>query len=432
MNQNPATRSRSRLLLTVLVVVAIALAIFYGVPLLRGSHSSADDAGPPAGGRRGPGMGRGANDPSQAVSVAVGKAGLADVPVTQQALGTVIPNYSVTVTSRVDGELQQVYFTEGQYVKKGQLLAQIDPRAYQATLDQYLGDLAQNQALLKNAQLTAERYKRLVAKDSLAKQDLDTQIATVGQYAGAVKADQAQIDAARLNLTYARITSPIDGYTGLRLVDPGNIVQSSSTSGLVTVTQTNPIAVTFSIPQGQIANVLPKLRQNLALPVKAMDQLGTGVLAQGTLKFISNEIDTTTGSIKLKAVFDNPDEKLYPNQFVNVSLQTDTLHNAVVVPSAAVQLSNQGHFVYVVKDDKVERRAIEVGPVVGDSTVVTKGVANEEQVVTRGIDHLRDGAKVTLEQADGQAAQPASGDQPAGTHKKRDGADKPAASDAKS
>lgn len=200
-------------------------------------------------------------DPNVAVSVAVGTAATADVPVIQQALGTVVPNYSVTVTSRVDGELMAVYFTEGQYVKKGQLLAQIDPRAYQATLDQYQGDMAQNQALLKSAQLTEERYKRLFAKDSLAKQDLDTQTATVGQYAGAVKADQGQIDAAKLNLLYAKIVSPIDGYVGLRLVDPGNIVSSSSTTGIVTVTQTNPIAVTFGLPQAQLATLLPKVRK---------------------------------------------------------------------------------------------------------------------------------------------------------------------------
>lgn len=343
-------------------------------------------------------------DPDAAVSVAVGTAGIADVPVIQQALGTVIPNYSVTVTSRVDGELMAVYFTEGQYVKKGQLLAQIDPRAYQATLDQYQGDLAENQALLKSAQLTLERYKRLFAKDSIAKQDLDTQTATVGQYAGAMKADQAQIDAARLNLIYAKIVSPIDGYVGLRLVDPGNIVTSSSTTGIVTVTQTNPIAVTFSVPQAQLATLLPKVRKGLALNVQALDQLGNAPLANGTLKFISNEIDTATGSIKLKALFDNPDEKLYPNQFVNVKLTTDTLHNAVVVPSAAVQLSSGGEFLYVVKDGKVARRAIRTGPVQGEQTVITDGVAQGEQVVTRGIDHLREGSKVVVEQPQSPAA----------------------------
>ncbi|QKZ05928.1 efflux RND transporter periplasmic adaptor subunit [Pseudomonas eucalypticola] len=414
MTQIPAARSRKRLVLVLLIAAAIGAAFIY----VRHTPSTgqATDAGAarpsaPGGRHGGPGM-----DANATVSVAVGTAGVADVPVVQQALGTVIPNYSVTVTSRVDGELQAVYFTEGQYVKKGQLLAQIDPRAYQATLDQYQGDLAQNQALLKSAQLTAERYKRLFAKDSLAKQDLDTQVATVGQYAGAVKADLAQIDAAKLNLIYAKIVSPIDGYVGLRLVDPGNIVTSGSTTGIVTVTQTNPIAVTFSLPQAQLATLLPKVRKGEALPVQALDQMGNTPLANGTLKFISNEIDTSTGSIKLKAQFDNPDEKLYPNQFVNVKLTTDTLHNAVVVPSAAVQLSSDGEFLYVVKDGTVQRRTIKVGPALGEQTVITQGVAQGEQVVTRGIDHLREGSKVEVEK-------------PASTEKTAQNGAKPAAGD---
>jgi multidrug efflux system membrane fusion protein len=405
MTQILAARSRKRLVFALLIAAAIGAVVVYINHPSPSAPSQAEGSAVPAGpgGRHaGPGM----VDTNATVSVAVGTASTADVPVIQQALGTVIPNYSVTVTSRVDGELMAVYFTEGQYVKKGQLLAQIDPRAYQATLDQYQGDMAQNQALLKSAQLTAERYKRLFAKDSLAKQDLDTQMATVGQYAGAVKADQGQIDAAKLNLTYARIVSPIDGFVGLRLVDPGNVVSSSSTTGIVTVTQTNPIAVTFSLPQAQLASLLPKVRKGESLSVQALDQLGTTPLASGTLKFISNEIDTTTGSIKLKALFDNPDEKLYPNQFVNVKLTTDILHNAVVVPSAAVQLSSDGEFLYVVKDGKTNRRSITIGPVMGDQTVITKGVEQGEQVVTRGIDHLREGSKVEVEKPAGDGAKP--------------------------
>lgn len=394
MTQTPAARSRKRFLIALVIAAAIVAAFMYVKSTAPAAGDVSTAPAGPGGRHGGPGM----MDPNASVSVAVGIAGTADVPVVQQALGTVIPNYSVTVTSRVDGELMAVYFTEGQYVKKGQLLAQIDPRAYQATLDQYQGDLAQNQALLKSAQLTVERYKRLFAKDSIAKQDLDTQTATVGQYAGAVKADLAQIDAARLNLIYARIVSPIDGYVGLRLVDPGNIVASSSTTGIVTVIQTNPIAVTFSVPQAQLASLLPKVRKGEVLSVQALDQLGDAPLATGSLKFISNEIDTTTGSIKLKALFDNPTEKLYPNQFVNVKLTTDMLRNAVVVPSAAVQLSSDGEFLYVVKDGKVTRRAIKVGPTMGEQTVITQGVAQGEQVVTRGIDHLREGSKVEIEQ----------------------------------
>jgi len=415
MTQISAGRSRKRLVLLALLIAAAIGAVFvylkHTSTAAPATGTGSTAAASPGGRHGGPGM----TDPNLAVSVAVGTAGTADVPVIEQALGTVIPNYSVTVTSRVDGELMAVYFTEGQYVKKGQLLAQIDPRAYQATLDQYQGDMAQNQALLKSAQLTVERYKRLFAKDSIAKQDLDTQTATVGQYAGAVKADQGQIDAAKLNLIYAKIVSPIDGYVGLRLVDPGNIVSSSSTTGIVTVTQTNPIAVTFSLPQAQLATLLPKVRKGEALSVQAMDQLGSTPLATGTLKFISNEIDTTTGSIKLKAQFDNPDEKLYPNQFVNVKLTTDTLRDAVVVPSAAVQLSSDGEFLYVVKDGKVSRRSVKVGPALGEQTVISQGVDKGDQVVTRGIDHLREGSKVEIEKpvstdvVAGKTATPAAG-----------------------
>jgi membrane fusion protein, multidrug efflux system len=334
------------------------------------------------------------------VTVAVGQALRQDVPVYQTALGTVVANASVTVTSRVDGQLQAVYFTEGQPVKKGQLLAQIDPRSYQATLAQYQGDLAQNRALLKSAQLTLARYQRLFDKDSLARQDLDTQAATVGQYQGAVQADEAQIAAARLNLEYARIVSPIDGYVGLRLVDAGNMVHASDTTGIVSVTQTDPIAVTFSLPQAQLAELLPKLRAGQALPVQALDAQQDTELATGQLKFISNEIDTATGSIKLKAQFANADQRLYPNQFVNVKVRTQVLSQAVTVPSAAVQLGASGNFVYVLKaDNKVERRVVTSGPVTGDHTVILKGVTADERVVTRGIDHLRDGIKVKVEQA---------------------------------
>ncbi|MBD1587010.1 MdtA/MuxA family multidrug efflux RND transporter periplasmic adaptor subunit [Pseudomonas typographi] len=390
-----------RLLYITLSLAAAALLGFIALGLWRAAHhTEVAGGGPPGGGPPGgpaggfPGRG-GAGD---TVTVAVGKATLADVPVYQQALGTVVANASVTVTSRVDGQLMAVYFSEGQKVKKGQLLAQIDPRAYQATLAQYLGDLAQNQALLKSAKLTLARYSSLYAKQSLAKQDLDTQAAAVGQYEGAVQADQGQIDAARLNLEYARIVSPIDGYVGLRLVDPGNMVHSSDTSGIVTVTQTDPIAVTFSLPQAQLAALLPKVRQGQALPVLALDQLQNQTLAQGQLKFISNEIDTATGSIKLKAEFANPAEALYPNQFVNVKLQTDTLKQAVTIPSAAVQLSSDGSFVYVIKaDGSVERRTISTGPSAAERTAVTQGVQAGEQVVTRGIDHLRTGITVKVE-----------------------------------
>ncbi|WP_273861170.1 efflux RND transporter periplasmic adaptor subunit [Pseudomonas sp. LA5] len=386
--------SRKTRILVVVVLVGAAVAL--GLVL----HGRSTNAGSAAHGSQGGRAWGAAAGQGQAITVAVGQAGHADVPVTLTALGTVVANASVTVTTRVAGQLEQVFFTEGQRVKKGQLLAQIDPRPYQATLDQYRGDLVQNQAQLKSAQLTLERYRRLVAKDSLAKQELDTQVATVGQYQGAVQADQAQIAAAQLNLQYARIMAPLEGYVGLRLVDPGNYLAAGDTTGLVSITQTDPIAVTFSLPQATLASLLPKVRQGQALPVTALGQLDGTTLADGALKFISNEIDTSTGSLKLKAVFANPEEKLYPNQFVNVRLQTDTLKNAVVVPAAAVQLGSDGSFVYVVgADDRVQRRSVTAGPALGERLAITQGLAGDERVVIRGIDHLRDGAQVRVEGA---------------------------------
>lgn len=335
-----------------------------------------------------------------ATPVQAGSTASADVPVTLTALGTVVPNASVTVTSRIDGHLEAVYFTEGQYVEQGQLLAQIDTRPYQAELAQYQGTLAENQALLANAQLTLARYERLYAKDSLARQDLDTQRATARQYEGAVKSAKGQIQTAQLNIDYGRITAPVAGYVGLRQVDPGNMVHSSDTGGIVTITQTHPIAVTFSIPQGNLKSVLTPLRQGRALPVTALDQQGSQPVATGRVQFISNEIDTSTGSVQLKALFDNTDDALYPNQFVNVRLQVDTLKNAVLAPAAAVQLSDTGKFVFVIgADDTVKRQAITTGPTAEDGRIViAQGVQAGARVVTQGVDSLSDGSKVKVVQ----------------------------------
>ncbi|HEY0210490.1 MdtA/MuxA family multidrug efflux RND transporter periplasmic adaptor subunit [Acerihabitans sp.] len=387
------------ILLLLIAVLLIAAALFYVLPRhSTGANSDTRSGGPGRAG--GPGMS------GIATPVHGGTAKQADVPVYLSALGTVVANASVTVTSRVDGQLMQVYFVEGQKVAKGQLLAQIDPRSYQATLEQYQGELAQNQALLKSAQLTLARYKTLFAQDSLARQDLETQTATVGQYLGTIKADQAQINAARLNLDYARVTAPIAGRVGLRLVDPGNMVHSSDTTGIVTITQTQPIAVTFSLPQVNLPTLLTSLRQGDALPATAIDQDGVTPLGQGKLNFISNEIDSDTGSIKLKAIFANDDEKLYPNQFVNVRLQIGTLAGATVIPAQALQLSSDGDFVYVIKaDNTVERKAVKTGPAFGDDMkAVLSGVAPGDQVVTEGIDRLNTGSKVSVVQANAAPA----------------------------
>jgi len=394
---NASRSSRSRWLkwlLLFILMVMIAGVVWRVLPIGKGQGAM------PSGGRHGgrggpPGM---AMMGSGATLVHSGVATTADVPVYLNALGTVIPNASVTVTSRVDGQLEKVYFTEGQKVAAGQLLAQIDPRSFQATLNQYQAELSENQALLKSAELTLARYRKLYAQDSLARQDLDTQTATVGQYRGAVAADQAQIASAKLSIEYARITAPVSGRVGLRLVDPGNMVQSSSSTGLVTITQMQPAAVTFSVPQSNIPDLLKALRSGQALPATAFDQDNSRALAQGEVKFISNQIDTGTGTVALKATFANEDEALYANQFVNLRLQIATLKGATVIPSQALQLSSDGSFVFAIdKDNTVTRRAVSAGPAFGDDKqAILKGVAPGDRLVTEGIDRLTNGSKVAL------------------------------------
>ncbi|ERH66381.1 MdtA [Pantoea dispersa EGD-AAK13] len=376
--------------LLVLLVLLIAAGVIWRVA---GGKRGAAPGDLPPGGHRGA-----APMSGPATLVHSGVAATADVPVYLNALGTVIPNASVTVTSRVAGQLQQVFFTEGQKVSAGQLLAQIDPRSYQATLAQYQGDLSQNQALLHSAQLTLARYKKLAVQDSLSRQDLDSQIATVGQYQGAVAADQAQIASAKLDIEYARITSPISGRVGLRLVDPGNMVQTSDTTGIVVVTQMQPAAVTFSVPQSYIAQLTRALRNGQSLPATAFDQDNSSVLAQGEVKYISNQIDTSTGTIELKASFPNQDEALFANQFVNLRLQTGTLKNATVIPAQALQLSSDGSFVFIInKDNSVTRKAVTAGPALGeDRQAILQGVAPGDRLVTEGIDRLTNGSKVQL------------------------------------
>ncbi|NIE52372.1 MdtA/MuxA family multidrug efflux RND transporter periplasmic adaptor subunit [Pantoea sp. Ap-870] len=385
--------------LLVLLVLLIAAGVIWRVA---GGKRGAAPGDLPPGGHRGA-----APMSGPATLVHSGVAATADVPVYLNALGTVIPNASVTVTSRVAGQLQQVFFTEGQKVSAGQLLAQIDPRSYQATLAQYQGDLSQNQALLHSAQLTLARYKKLAAQDSLSRQDLDSQIATVGQYQGAVAADQAQIASAKLDIEYARITSPISGRVGLRLVDPGNMVQTSDTTGIVVVTQMQPAAVTFSVPQSYIAQLTRALRNGQSLPATAFDQDNSSVLAQGEVKYISNQIDTSTGTIELKASFPNQDEALFANQFVNLRLQTGTLKNATVIPAQALQLSSDGSFVFIInKDNSVTRKAVTTGPALGeDRQAILQGVAPGDRLVTEGIDRLTNGSKVQLAD-DSKSTQP--------------------------
>lgn len=334
------------------------------------------------------------------VQVGAATAGAADLPITFEALGTVTPLATVTVRTRINGQLVQVGFQEGRHVRKGEFLALIDPRPYQAALDQAEGQLARDKALLRNAEVDLVRYRQLVAEDSIARQQLDTQESLVRQYRATIVVDQALIDNARINLQYCRIVSPIDGRVGLRQVDEGNYVQTSDANGIVVITQMQPITVVFAIPQDDLPLVLARLRNGAELPVDAFDRAGTRRLGTGVLATVDNQIDTSTGTIKLKAQFDNADEQLFPNQFVNVRLLVDTVRGATVVPSAAVQRGAKGTYVYVVgADATASARLVTVGLSEGELTQVTHGIESGETIVTDGVDRLRDGIKVSLQTA---------------------------------
>ena len=332
-----------------------------------------------------------------ALPVAIAQATTADVPVSLNALGTVTPLATVSVRPQVTGPITRIAFAEGQAVRAGELLAQIDERPYQATLDQVLAQLKRDQALLPNARLDLERYRKLLSQGSVAEQQVATQQATVSQDEALVAADAANVESARLNVGYCRVTSPVAGVAGLRQVDVGNLVQANSSAAIVVVTQMRPMSVVFTLPEDTARGVLAKFRAGGSLPVEAWDRAQSQRIATGHLASLDNQIDTTTGTLKLRALFDNGHAELFPNQFVNVRVLADTLRQQVVVPGAAVLGGSAGSFVFVVnKDHTVSQRAITVGVTAGEMMSVVDGLKAGETVVIDGADQLRDGADVRL------------------------------------
>jgi multidrug efflux system membrane fusion protein len=379
---------RNRVALLVLAVAAVLIVVV--VLIVR--HRSQTAA-------TGPGAGRGGqNGP---VAVAVARVTPGDIQIRIPALGTVTTLANVTVRTQITGTLQKILFTEGQLVRSGDVLAQIDPRPYEAALQTAEGNLRRDQSLLKNARLDLTRYEGLVKEDSIAAQQLDTQRALVDQYAGSIESDEGQVKTAQVNLTYTRIVSPVSGRVGIRQVDQGNYVTPGDTNGIVVVNQVQPISVIFSIPEDNVSALLKKVREGAAMKVEAYDRAAAVKLADGKMSTIDNTIDTTTGTVKLRAQFENTDGSLFPNQFVNVSLLLDLLQNQLIMPNSAVRRGAPNGvastFVYLVNADRtVTVRPVTLGTVDGERVAVASGVAAGDVVVTEGGDRLRDGATVQL------------------------------------
>ncbi|OWP51028.1 MdtA/MuxA family multidrug efflux RND transporter periplasmic adaptor subunit [Pseudomonas nitroreducens] len=386
------------------LITALLFAAVVG--LIMWLHSTSTGAPAAQGGRGGrPGPGQmAAGQGGAAVTVSVAPVVKGDLPVHYHALGTVTAYNTVNVRARVSGQLVKVPFQEGQEVKAGEVLAVIDPRPFQAALDQAQGTLLQNQAQLKNAQIDLARYKGLYAEDSIAKQTLDTQEAQVRQYEGTLKTNQGQVADAKLNLEFTQVRAPISGRVGLRQVDVGNLVTSGDTTPLVVITQVKPISVVFSLPQQQLGTIARELYSGKPVPVEALDRNQNQTLATGVLKTLDNQIDTTTGTVKLKAGFENADHKLFPNQFVNVRLLAETLPGVLTIPANAVQRGNDGTYVYLVgEENKAKRQLVTLGTSESERVVVTEGLKEGDRVVVEGTDRLRDGTRMNIASSDEKA-----------------------------
>ncbi|MDB5518711.1 MAG: efflux transporter periplasmic adaptor subunit [Tardiphaga sp.] len=369
-----------------LVGLIILIAVLLGGYLIFRFHSSTQPVG-------------GAGHTTQAAPQPVGAAtiGQGDIRVIINALGTVTPIATITVQTQINGQLQEVAFTEGQMVKKGDFLAQIDPRPYQLLQAQYEGQLARDQGVLAQARVDLARYKTLTEQNSIARQQYEDQIYIVQQDEGTVKLDQALIDQQKLNVAYCHIVSPVTGRIGLRLVDPGNYLQTTNTTGVAVVTQLQPITVIFPVPEDDLPDILSQQKAGAPLEVYAYDRANIRSLATGHVAALDSQIDTTTGTAKLRAQFDNGDNALFPNQFVNAQLVVNTLHNAVTVPTAAIQHGAPGTYVYVINaNDSVSVRPVSMGPTDGPMAAVSSGLSVGERVVVDGTDRLRDGARVTI------------------------------------
>jgi multidrug efflux system membrane fusion protein len=391
---DPARPSRrvSTYVITVVAVLIVAATAWYAFTPRTPEPTAATKGGFGAGGGRRGGGDPAARGPLPGASAPVR---VQQFPLYLNALGNVTARNTVTVRPRVEGQLARVLFKEGQLVKAGDLLAEIDPRPFEVQVTQANGQLARDQAQLTNARLDLERYQTLLKQDSIAKQQVDTQEALVRQYQGTIEADRGAVENAKLQLSYTKITAPVGGRLGLRQVDVGNIVRASDTNGLVVITQVQPISVVYSIPEDRLSAVRRRLQEDAQMPVDAYDRDGKVKLASGRLVTIDNQIDPATGTIKLKAEFANDDGALFPNQFVNVRMHVDTLQDATVVPTPAVQRGTPGTFVYRVNDnDTVSVQAVKLGPVDGETTVIAEGVKGGDRVVVDGTDKLRDGAAI--------------------------------------